>query len=233
MAHSSTSSQSHIEIKPKILTLPTELIEQILILTAFYGFPAAIAQLSCTCRYFHHLVYRSTDSHLWREVFLTTFDDPRLVLGRITSATTFSPGNFTGDRNGELFRTGEIGINWEREFIRRMDAVRIMKKYKDLGEEWNDTETNSEASVLSVNANYTYAFSSRIHLLSLQRSKLFFRCWRLHTPSLLNEARMRGNQRLPSPLYSPPTHPPSYQMKSYHPTRYGFIASSVSVVPGS
>ena len=151
MAYS--SSRSPIEIKARILTLPPELIEQILILAALYGFPSAIAQFGCTCSYFHQLVYRSTDNHLWREVFLTTFDDPRLVLGRINSATTFSPGKMSRRGHGDNFRTGEVVFNWGREFIRRIDAMRIMKKYKDLGEEWNNIETNSshaEVSVLSV-----------------------------------------------------------------------------------
>ncbi|KZT64676.1 hypothetical protein DAEQUDRAFT_769469 [Daedalea quercina L-15889] len=61
-----------------ILALPAELTEHVLILTAHAGFPTAIAALARSCRPFAALVYHSPDAHLWREVFLSTFDDPRL-----------------------------------------------------------------------------------------------------------------------------------------------------------
>jgi hypothetical protein len=126
----------------KIFTLPREIVEEILIFSALYGFPSVIAQFSRTCRYFHQLVYRSTDNHLWREVFLTTFDDPRLVLGRLKGATTFSPGNTTIQGYSVV---GELEFDWEREFIHRIDAVRVMRKYTDLDLEGglNIIETNS------------------------------------------------------------------------------------------
>ena len=60
-----------------VLALPAELIEHILILTALSGYPTAIAAFAGTCRAFAALVYHSPDHHLWREVFLATFDDPR------------------------------------------------------------------------------------------------------------------------------------------------------------
>jgi len=60
-----------------IHALPAELTEHILILTVAGGFPTAIAALAQTCRALHALVYRAPDQHLWREVFLTMFDDPR------------------------------------------------------------------------------------------------------------------------------------------------------------
>ena len=60
-----------------IIALPAELIEHILILTALSGFPTAIAALARTCSAFAALIYHSPDHHLWREVFLATFDDPR------------------------------------------------------------------------------------------------------------------------------------------------------------
>ncbi|KAH9946734.1 hypothetical protein B0H21DRAFT_387623 [Amylocystis lapponica] len=62
---------------PTILTLPAEITELVLIFTAAGGFPTAISAFSQTCRVFRSLVYTTTDHHLWREVFLTTFDDPR------------------------------------------------------------------------------------------------------------------------------------------------------------
>jgi hypothetical protein len=163
------------DAKAKIFTLPPELIEQTLILAALYGFPSAIAHLSCTCRYFHQLVYCSTDNHLWREVFLTTFDDPRLVLGRIKSATTFSPGNVSKKGNGGCSRTGEAGFDWEHEFMRRMDAMRVMKKYKNQREEWYDTEMDSshvEVCIFSTHVDGTYVSLESISLRSPQVSSI-------------------------------------------------------------
>ena len=60
-----------------ILTLPPEIIEQVLISAAAAGFPHAIAAFAQTSKSNHALVYDTKDQHLWREVFLTTFDDPR------------------------------------------------------------------------------------------------------------------------------------------------------------
>jgi F-box-like len=135
-----TSPSPTAQANAKILILPPEVIEQILILAASHGFPSAIAHLSCTCRYFHQLVYRSMDNHLWREVFLTTFDDPRVVFGRIKSMTTFSPGNL---QKGGTVQTGEAGFDWEHQFKRHMDAVRIMRTCTDIGEniEINSNQT--------------------------------------------------------------------------------------------
>jgi hypothetical protein len=106
----------------KILSLPPELVEQALIRSAFGGFPSAIACLGQTCRHFHQLIYRSTDNHLWREVFLTTFDDPRPVLGCLKAATTFAP---TGDTRKDV----EPPFDWVGEFTQRIDAKKLFEKY--------------------------------------------------------------------------------------------------------
>jgi len=63
--------------RPYLLTTPVEIIEYILTLLAADEEPHAIAALAATCRLLYDMVYRSLDSHLWREIFLTTFDDPR------------------------------------------------------------------------------------------------------------------------------------------------------------
>ncbi|KAH9938773.1 uncharacterized protein BXZ73DRAFT_44464 [Epithele typhae] len=60
-----------------ILALPTELVEEILISTAEEGFPLAISAFAQTCKATRSTVYQTDDNHLWRSVFLTTFDDPR------------------------------------------------------------------------------------------------------------------------------------------------------------
>ncbi|KAG6860141.1 hypothetical protein C0995_015246 [Termitomyces sp. Mi166 len=103
---------------PKIFALPSELIEEALVIAAARGFPSAIAAFGSSCRHFHHLVYHSVDHHLWREIFLTTFDDPRSVLRLLRNTTTTGPGG--GDK--------DIVFDWAGEFQRRMNAARLFRK---------------------------------------------------------------------------------------------------------
>ncbi|KAH9840524.1 uncharacterized protein C8Q71DRAFT_721069 [Rhodofomes roseus] len=74
---SSTAAMPSQPQPASVHALPPELTEHVLILTARAGFPTAIAALAQTCRALTALVYHSPDHHLWREVFLATFDDPR------------------------------------------------------------------------------------------------------------------------------------------------------------
>ncbi|KIP04335.1 hypothetical protein PHLGIDRAFT_200529 [Phlebiopsis gigantea 11061_1 CR5-6] len=60
------------------LDLPAELIEDILVALAESANPKTIAALARTCRAVKKLIYFPEDKHLWRRIFLTTFDDPRL-----------------------------------------------------------------------------------------------------------------------------------------------------------
>jgi hypothetical protein len=72
----STPYTRHVcEIVPPHNTL--EIMEHILTLLAADGEPHAIAALAATCRLLYNIVYGSPNSHLWREIYLTTFDDPR------------------------------------------------------------------------------------------------------------------------------------------------------------
>jgi len=75
-----------MSVKPYLLTIPVEIMEYILTLLAADGEPHAIAALAAACSLLYNMVYKSPDSHLWREVFLTTFDDPRptrrIIYGR-------------------------------------------------------------------------------------------------------------------------------------------------------
>ncbi|KAA1476391.1 hypothetical protein DENSPDRAFT_509164 [Dentipellis sp. KUC8613] len=65
------SSSRHIS------ALPQELLEEILIIATALGFPTTAAAFAQTCRAFHKLVYQPFHNHLWREMFLEVFDDPR------------------------------------------------------------------------------------------------------------------------------------------------------------
>jgi hypothetical protein len=62
-----------------LLRLPPELLEDVLVLLARSDCPRAIAHLAGTCKSMNKLIYSAVDTHLWRRIFLTTFDDPRLI----------------------------------------------------------------------------------------------------------------------------------------------------------
>ncbi|KIY65817.1 hypothetical protein CYLTODRAFT_424008 [Cylindrobasidium torrendii FP15055 ss-10] len=56
--------------------LPVELIEAIAVYSALPDTPYSLAALAQTCTLLRGLLYQTTDTHLWREVFLATFDSP-------------------------------------------------------------------------------------------------------------------------------------------------------------
>ncbi|KAF9014497.1 hypothetical protein BDZ89DRAFT_995144 [Hymenopellis radicata] len=61
------------------LSLPTELLENIILLSTLppQNGPRSITAMAQTCHLVRSLIYNTVDSHLWREIFLATFDDPR------------------------------------------------------------------------------------------------------------------------------------------------------------
>jgi len=75
-----------MSVKPYLLTIPVEIMEYVLALLAADGEPHAIAALAAASRLLYTMVYKSPDPHLWCEIFLTTFDDPRpsrrIIYGR-------------------------------------------------------------------------------------------------------------------------------------------------------
>ncbi|KAF4588031.1 hypothetical protein EYR38_009992 [Pleurotus pulmonarius] len=102
-----------------IFAVPQELIEQVLVHLARAGCPSTVAALSETCKYFHNLIYNSDDHHLWRHMFLTTFDDPRVLLAYLKSA------NDSGCVLGNLDdKCSSISYPWEIQFKRRISAAR-------------------------------------------------------------------------------------------------------------
>jgi hypothetical protein len=66
--------------KSSLCSLPPELIEEIIIASTLLGDTHAAAALARTSRHFRALVYRQFHNHLWREMFLVVFDDPRPAL---------------------------------------------------------------------------------------------------------------------------------------------------------
>jgi hypothetical protein len=57
--------------------LPPELIEEIIIICTLLGDVRAPSALAQTCGAFRTLIYHQMHKHLWREMFLILFDDPR------------------------------------------------------------------------------------------------------------------------------------------------------------
>lgn len=99
-----------------IFSLPQELVEQSLIISAQDGFHSAAVSLGRSCKYFHRIVFQSGDNHLWREIFLTTFDDPRPVKTCIRGLTA----------SGQM--SEQNVFDWAGEFAQRLDAARFIHK---------------------------------------------------------------------------------------------------------
>lgn len=91
--------------------LPDELLEQILVWLSADE-PSAIAAFAQACHAHRSLVYHSKDHHLWREIFLAIFDDPR---------------NVHDDRKPH---TGEE-YDWGAEYRRRVAAARYVRHSTD------------------------------------------------------------------------------------------------------
>ena len=95
-----------------LLALPPELIEAILISSCS---PRTVASVAQTCRTLHTLVYGSPDSHLWRELFLTTWDDPRPALEH---RALVDP------------RIDPTALDWATEYRRRVSADKWLKAWR-------------------------------------------------------------------------------------------------------
>ncbi|KDQ58233.1 hypothetical protein JAAARDRAFT_57963 [Jaapia argillacea MUCL 33604] len=131
---------SSVRLGPNIFSLPTEVIEHVLVSSVVDGSAKAISQLAQTCRHFRHIIYQSPDQHLWREVFRTTFDDPRPAIAARNSGRAIansreqsvaigssSPGNPHKDRQGSLSCSTEL-IKWEKDFTERQAATAYIQR---------------------------------------------------------------------------------------------------------
>ncbi|KAI0074910.1 hypothetical protein K474DRAFT_1664918 [Panus rudis PR-1116 ss-1] len=63
----------------RLLSLPSEIIELIVVNLAVAGHTESVAAIAQSCHAMRNLVYGATDQHLWREIYLSIFDDPRLA----------------------------------------------------------------------------------------------------------------------------------------------------------
>ena len=75
----SSESTCSTQVDPifSIISLPGEVVEEILLMLAEY--PSSIAAFAQSCASFYALIYRASDDHFWRELFLAIYDDPRAV----------------------------------------------------------------------------------------------------------------------------------------------------------
>ncbi|KAI0641699.1 hypothetical protein C8Q79DRAFT_919143 [Trametes meyenii] len=137
-------------------TLPTEVIELILISTAAGGFPEAIATFSQTCRALRDLVYGPSDQHLWREIFLTTFDDPRVS------------GGGSGWQVQEEHRqtnppTKDLTFDWGKEFCTRIWAASYIRRRVEPPPHGHFVYESSDLEELQLNSQ---AFDALISVIS-------------------------------------------------------------------
>ncbi|THV06337.1 hypothetical protein K435DRAFT_773301 [Dendrothele bispora CBS 962.96] len=100
------------------LSLPQEVVEEILILCALFHSPTSIACLAQTSRYFRDIIYDTTDNHLWREVYLTTFDDPRPSFDCVNTA--IAKGPFQVEVGGDF--------DWRTRYQASIQLEKIFKK---------------------------------------------------------------------------------------------------------
>lgn len=65
--------------KASLQTLPDELLEAVLVFCAENGHAESVAAVAATSQRLYSTIYKTTDHHLWRTLFLTLFDDPRTL----------------------------------------------------------------------------------------------------------------------------------------------------------
>ena len=100
-------------------SLPFELIEEIIVVTALLGDTRIAATLSQTCRSFRTLVYDQFHKHLWREMFLVVFDNPFLARDIRTHGRAPLPHLNLGKRKSGSFPSEDV-FPWEAEYKRRI-----------------------------------------------------------------------------------------------------------------
>ncbi|OJT07225.1 hypothetical protein TRAPUB_1902 [Trametes pubescens] len=102
-----------------LAAVPTEVVELILIFAAAANSPQTVAAFSQTCRAHRELVYGAPDSHLWREIFLATFDDPR------------ESGGGPGWHDAEALkhtRPRDVPFDWGVEYRKRVWAAHYIAR---------------------------------------------------------------------------------------------------------
>ena len=110
---------------PSLSSLPPELIEEIIIFSTLLGDARTPSTLAQTCRRLCTLVYYQTNKHLWREMFLILFDDPRPALdlrvqGRAPQPQQLNPTNKCTGKSTNCLSGHDF--SWEDEYKLRIWA---------------------------------------------------------------------------------------------------------------
>ena len=109
-------------VRPSLFSLPQELIEEVIIISAYLGDPRIAATISQTCHFFRSLVYHPSHKHIWREMFLVVFDDPRPALnlriqGRAPLRQQLDPNDKGKCKSGPW---NCLDFPWEDEYKERI-----------------------------------------------------------------------------------------------------------------
>ncbi|KAF8263617.1 hypothetical protein EI94DRAFT_1806964 [Lactarius quietus] len=106
-------------LQRSLSSLPCELIEEIIVITALIGDTRAAATLAQTCRSFRALIYHQFHKHLWREMFLILFDHPFPARDARTHGRVPLPYSNPGKRNSRSCPSEDV-FSWEAEYKRRI-----------------------------------------------------------------------------------------------------------------
>ena len=88
-----------------IVAVPSEILQQ----TLTHCHPRDVASFSQTCRYARDVIYSPDQRYLWRELFLSLFEDPRLSVSSSLSLET-------GDSSSSF----PSRFDWRTELQRRV-----------------------------------------------------------------------------------------------------------------
>ncbi|KAI0942299.1 hypothetical protein AcW1_002963 [Taiwanofungus camphoratus] len=122
-----------------VLALPPEITETIIVWAVVAGFPTSIASLARTCRHHRAVVYNASGQHLWREIYLVVFDDPR-------------ERRFVDLEN----------FDWGAEFRQRIWTERYLRRYTQplkIQKVYNLRSRKSAVSVVDLSPTYNRASS--------------------------------------------------------------------------
>lgn len=108
--------------RASLSSLPLELIEEIIIISTLLGDTSAPSTLAQTCRLFRSHVYHQQHRHLWREMFLILFDDPRPACNVHAHGRTSQPlPNISNKSEGKLKDCPtNYRFPWEEEYKLRI-----------------------------------------------------------------------------------------------------------------
>lgn len=112
-----------------MMSLPSEVVEEMLVYMAEQGDSLSISRLAQTCRRFHELVYDPLDKFLWRRVFLTNFDDPRASNDETFLSASFATVLCVLDILKPDCGTGEAStFDWGEDFRARVWAQSYIRR---------------------------------------------------------------------------------------------------------